>query len=57
MQTLLINDASMKEAELAWRHITISHHMQGMIYALYALYGLHDKKAIGGKKLVDSRFS
>jgi hypothetical protein len=49
MQTLLINDASMKEAELALRHITISHHMQGMIYALYALYGLHDKKAIGKK--------
>jgi hypothetical protein len=46
MQTLLINDASMKEAELALRHITISHHMQGMIYALY---GLHDKKAIGKK--------
>jgi hypothetical protein len=28
----------MKEAELALRHITISHHMQAMIYALYALY-------------------
>jgi hypothetical protein len=35
MQTLQINDASMKEAELSLRQITIFHHMQGMIYALY----------------------
>jgi hypothetical protein len=35
MQTLQINDASMKEAELALRHITIFHQMQSMIYALY----------------------
>jgi hypothetical protein len=33
MQTLHIDDASMKEADLALLHVTICHHMQGMMYA------------------------
>jgi hypothetical protein len=47
----------MKEAELALRHITISHHMQGMIYALYCQLWIAWLKKPSGKKLVDSRFS